>query len=526
VAAAIAKASPVKVPDAVQQAIAQALASKDVAKMGAVAQQLAKNYPFAGQQLQAAAASIAKSVMTGAPPVAPAAIYPGSTGSPPSAPVDTSAYPLIMRGSTGNAVKTWQGILGITKDGIFGPGTQGATQRWQAAHGLPVDGKVGPQTWKAALSPAAPANTMTIQPPTASGALTPDLDAQIRSAIYKATDPLVLQNLASVLGGKGPTYQPLVQYALSRASELRAMLVTASAVQKTQAVLAPSGNTLRIGSTGSAVKEWQTFLGITADGQFGPNTDTATRRWQAAHGLTADGIVGPNTLAAAQASPSATAAPVAIPVSYPAPSITVAPPLSASPSFASMPLIQQGSSGAAVKTWQQIIGVTADGSFGPATRAATIRWQAAHGLTADGQVGPHTWAAAQSMTVSGAPIVGASPRSALYLKTHAVAQYIKGAKKGSEDRMMIKNWQIAAGVPSPDGLFQPRSAERMAELGVYHLPIIMYWPQKNHHARLITYRSRLNELAAQAAAAGHAEHAAALRASAHREQGQQRQTGE
>ena len=73
-AASIAKASPVKIPDGVQQAIAQALASKDVAKMGAVAQQLAKNYPFAADQLKGAASAIAKSVMTGAPPVVPVGI--------------------------------------------------------------------------------------------------------------------------------------------------------------------------------------------------------------------------------------------------------------------------------------------------------------------------------------------------------------------------------------------------------------------------------------------------------------------
>jgi peptidoglycan hydrolase-like protein with peptidoglycan-binding domain len=57
--------------------------------------------------------------------------------------------------------------------------------------------------------------------------------------------------------------------------------------------------------------------------------------------------------------------------------------------------IQQGSSGPAVVAWQKIIGVTADGQFGPQTAAATKTWQAAHGLVADGVVGPRTWAAAQ-----------------------------------------------------------------------------------------------------------------------------------
>lgn len=53
--------------------------------------------------------------------------------------------------------------------------------------------------------------------------------------------------------------------------------------------------------------------------------------------------------------------------------------------------IKQGSKGNDVKTWQGIIGVTADGKFGPATKTATIKWQTDHKLKADGIVGPETW---------------------------------------------------------------------------------------------------------------------------------------
>lgn len=56
--------------------------------------------------------------------------------------------------------------------------------------------------------------------------------------------------------------------------------------------------------------------------------------------------------------------------------------------------IRQGSKGADVKAWQAIIGVSADGNFGPATAAATKKWQSDHGLSADGVVGPKTWSAA------------------------------------------------------------------------------------------------------------------------------------
>jgi peptidoglycan hydrolase-like protein with peptidoglycan-binding domain len=58
---------------------------------------------------------------------------------------------------------------------------------------------------------------------------------------------------------------------------------------------------------------------------------------------------------------------------------------------AGTPTIRQGDSGAAVSKWQAIVGVPADGQFGPQTKAATVAWQSAHGLTADGVVGPATW---------------------------------------------------------------------------------------------------------------------------------------
>ena len=59
-----------------------------------------------------------------------------------------------------------------------------------------------------------------------------------------------------------------------------------------------------------------------------------------------------------------------------------------------MPQIQRGSKGKAVKILQIILGdLEVDGSFGPATQAATLAFQKKHGLTADGIVGPKTWRA-------------------------------------------------------------------------------------------------------------------------------------
>jgi len=59
-----------------------------------------------------------------------------------------------------------------------------------------------------------------------------------------------------------------------------------------------------------------------------------------------------------------------------------------------METIRNGSQGEAVKEWQKIIGVNADGIFGPQTEAATKQWQTERKLVADGVVGALTWAAA------------------------------------------------------------------------------------------------------------------------------------
>jgi peptidoglycan hydrolase-like protein with peptidoglycan-binding domain len=52
---------------------------------------------------------------------------------------------------------------------------------------------------------------------------------------------------------------------------------------------------------------------------------------------------------------------------------------------------RQGSTGNCVKYIQQIQAITADGIFGPATRANIVAFQRGYGLTADGIVGKNTW---------------------------------------------------------------------------------------------------------------------------------------
>jgi len=54
---------------------------------------------------------------------------------------------LLKNGSKGDDVKKLQEKLGLTADGVFGPGTEAKVKAWQAANGLTADGIVGDGTW-------------------------------------------------------------------------------------------------------------------------------------------------------------------------------------------------------------------------------------------------------------------------------------------------------------------------------------------------------------------------------------------
>lgn len=72
-------------------------------------------------------------------------------------------HPTIRQGSSGDAVKEWQKILGVNPDGKFGPATMAATKTWQKSKGLKDDGVVGPMTWNAAVKPKTPEVTGKIE---------------------------------------------------------------------------------------------------------------------------------------------------------------------------------------------------------------------------------------------------------------------------------------------------------------------------------------------------------------------------
>lgn len=60
-------------------------------------------------------------------------------------------HPLLRMGSKGQTVVHLQELLGLAKDGDFGPATKAAVIKWQKKNGLHPDGIVGGQSWAVLL---------------------------------------------------------------------------------------------------------------------------------------------------------------------------------------------------------------------------------------------------------------------------------------------------------------------------------------------------------------------------------------
>ncbi len=122
-------------------------------------------------------------------------------------------------------------------------------------------------------------------------------------------------------------------------------------------------------------------------------------------------------------------------------------------------MIAVGSSGPDVALWQKIIGVTADGSFGNGTAAATKSWQSSHGLPADGVVGPNTWAKALGNATS-APVAVTAPAGGPSLAIAAGAAYTalnqdpnyctSVAKSGTAVNTAVHNFKAAWNAANPN----------------------------------------------------------------------------
>jgi cell wall-associated NlpC family hydrolase len=132
------------------------------------------------------------------------------------------------------------------------------------------------------------------------------------------------------------------------------VVVPAAEVASAQDTAGVATADLKRGSRGPAVAAAQRALGIPADGIFGRQTARAVRAFQASHGLQVDGVIGAVTRGALGTGGG----------------------------------VRSGESGTAAL--QRMLGVAADGEYGPVTRAAVRRYQQAHGLAVDGVAGPQT----------------------------------------------------------------------------------------------------------------------------------------
>lgn len=118
---------------------------------------------------------------------------------------------------------------------------------------------------------------------------------------------------------------------------------------------------------GGAVSQLQRLLGLYVDGQFGPGTRRALVRWQQMEGLTPDGIAGPlSWVRLNQAN---------------------------TPVY---PYLRPGDTDATrhgmVSVAQELLDLTPDGTFGPATAEALARFQARLGIEGEpGVIGRVTW---------------------------------------------------------------------------------------------------------------------------------------
>jgi cell wall-associated NlpC family hydrolase len=129
-------------------------------------------------------------------------------------------------------------------------------------------------------------------------------------------------------------------------------------------------------------------------------------------------------------------------------------------------LLRQGSSGPAVSAIQSQLGISADGVFGPATKAAVIAFQQRNGLLVDGIVGPQTRGAlgGGSTTSTGAGDSGPKPSRAVTVAVQQKLGLSADGAYGPQTRAAVKAFQARNGL-EVDGVVGPATMSAMGISG-------------------------------------------------------------
>ncbi len=262
-----------------------------------------------------------------------------------------------------------------TADGSFGASTKTAVKAFQKDAGLTADGVVGTGTLNKlfALGEIKFDEEYTALSYGDSGDAVLKLQRRLRELGYMTA------NATGMFGTA--TKSALVDF--QKAAGLTADGVAGNATQVAlYAANAPAkgantiSGTLKVGDKGTAVTELQKrlielgYLTTSATGTYGEATKAAVKEFQQLAGLTADGVAGTATINALFATDA--------------------------PTKVDTTTLKYGDKGDSVKALQKrlielgYLTETANGTFGPATKAAVAEFQKAAGITADGVAGSAT----------------------------------------------------------------------------------------------------------------------------------------
>jgi len=128
-------------------------------------------------------------------------------------------------------------------------------------------------------------------------------------------------------------------------------------------------------------------------------------------------------------------------------------------------LLRQGSSGPEVARIQGQLGISADGVFGPATKAAVIAFQQRNGLLVDGIVGPQTRGAlggGSTTSSTGSNDSGPKPSHSVTIAVQQKLGISADGVFGEQSRAAVKAFQARNGLEA-DGVVGPAT---MAAMGI------------------------------------------------------------